>query len=47
MLDANDPEDSVQSKESNPHDNLKSSQNNMKYFPHKRVKDTQMRNFWN
>ena len=38
MLDANDPEDSAQSKESNPHDNLITSLNNMKYFPHKKRK---------
>ena len=38
MLDANDPDDSVQSKKSNPHDNLISSLNNMKYFPHKKRK---------
>ena len=38
MLDANDPEDSVQSKESNLNDNLISSLNNMKFFPHKKRK---------
>ena len=38
MLNANDPEDSVQSKENNPHDNLISSLNNMKYFPYKKSK---------
>ena len=36
MLDANDPEDSVQNKKSNPHDNLISSLNNMKYFLYKK-----------
>ena len=38
MLDANDPKDSVQSKEINPHYNLISQLNNMKYFPHKKRK---------